>query len=86
MDDMGLGSCFDSHFVSHLTGRIKPDAEAFEHAIETLGCAPEAIVFLDDNQINVDAARRHGIRAHRARGASEARHFLMGYRILDGAG
>lgn len=82
-DGMGLGRCFDSHFVSHLTGRIKPDPEAFEHAIEALGCRAPSIVFLDDNQINVDAALRLGIRAHRTRGAGEARSVLHGYGLLD---
>jgi glucose-1-phosphatase len=82
-DGMGLGGCFDSHFVSHLTGRIKPDPEAFEHAIRALGCRASSIVFVDDNQINVDAARELGIRAHRTRGAAEARSVLLEYGLLD---
>jgi putative hydrolase of the HAD superfamily len=82
---MGLCRCFDSHFVSHLTGRIKPDPEAFEHAIGTLGCRGEAIVFVDDNQLNADAARRPGIRAHRTRGAAEARSVLPEYGLLHEA-
>lgn len=76
MNEIGLGRWFDRHFVSHLTGRIKPDREAFEYAIGELGCRPDAIVFVDDNQANVDAARRAGILAHRTRGALEARAVL----------
>jgi HAD superfamily hydrolase (TIGR01509 family) len=76
MDDMGLARAIDTHFVSHLTGRIKPDRGAFEHALAELGCRPEAVVFVDDNQVNVDAARCVGIRAYRTQGAREARRVL----------
>jgi putative hydrolase of the HAD superfamily len=82
MDDMGLRDRFDTHFVSHLTGRVKPDPEAFEHAVAGLGCRPGAVVFVDDNAINVDAARRLGIEAHRARGVAEARRILASYGLL----
>jgi putative hydrolase of the HAD superfamily len=84
MDGMGLGAYFDSHFVSHVTGRTKPDADAFEHALEMLGCHPEAVLFVDDNQLNVDAALRVGIRAHRTLGAGEAREVLGRYGVLNG--
>ena len=80
--DMGLGSCFDAHFVSHLTRRIKPDREAFEHAVGELGCEPAAVVFVDDNQVNVDAALSVGLRAHRSRGPAEAGRVLGAYGLL----
>ena len=37
-DEFGLGALFEHRFVSHLTGRIKPDRDAFEHVISSLGC------------------------------------------------
>lgn len=77
--EMGLGECFDLHFVSHLTGRIKPDPEAFEHALDTLGARAQDVLFIDDNRINVEAARRLGIRAHRATGVTGARAVLGEY-------
>src|ERR1700691_4731565 len=55
MNDMRLGSEFDHLFVSHLTGRIKPDPEAFEHVVDSLGCMPGEVLFLDDNALNVEA-------------------------------
>lgn len=82
MEGMGLGTCFDTHFVSHLTGWVKPDSEAFEHAVAELGCPPDSIVFMDDNQINVDAAQRSGIRAYRTRGTREARSLLARLGLL----
>ena len=73
MTEMGLAEAFDFHFASHLTGKIKPDTEAFEHVILSLGRAPESILFLDDNQLNVDAALSVGLNAFRVQGTKEAR-------------
>jgi glucose-1-phosphatase len=84
LDDMGLGPAFDSHFVSHLTGRIKPDLEAFEHAVDSLGCKPGQVLFLDDNSLNVEAAQRFGMHAVRVRGATEAQRVLTDLGIIDG--
>lgn len=43
-------------FVSCLTGHRKPDAEAYTHAAQTLGVAPERCIFVDDRKHNVTAA------------------------------
>jgi putative hydrolase of the HAD superfamily len=80
--DLGLGTLFDHHFASHLTGRIKPDAEAFEYVVKTLRCKPSAVFFLDDNTLNVDAARLSGMHAMRVQGATEARRALEAAGIL----
>lgn len=66
----------DHLFMTFQVGKIKPDAEVFEHVIDTVGVAPEAILFLDDNQPNVDGARRSGLRAERVRGIDETRAVL----------
>src|SRR5437868_11058173 len=54
--EMQLGSLVQHRFVSHLTGRIKPDADAFTHVLGSLGCPASAVLFLDDNRMNVAAA------------------------------
>jgi glucose-1-phosphatase len=77
MTEFELEHAFDHHFASHLTGRMKPDAEAFEHALLTLDCKPSAVFFLDDNTLNVDAAKKIGIHAARVNGAMEARSALI---------
>jgi putative hydrolase of the HAD superfamily len=84
LNDMGLGPAFDSHFVSHLTGRIKPDSEAFEHVVESLGCLPGEVLFFDDNSLNVEAAQRFGMHAIRVLGAAEAQRVLRDLGIIDG--
>jgi HAD superfamily hydrolase (TIGR01509 family) len=81
--EMKLGTAFDSQFVSHLTGRIKPDAAAFEHVVESLGCSPASVLFLDDNLLNVDAAKRIGMQAVRVRGIDETKRVLADLRIID---
>jgi putative hydrolase of the HAD superfamily len=84
LNDMGLGLAFDSHFVSHLTGKIKPDADAFEHVVDSLGCMPGQVLFLDDNSLNVDAAQSFGMHAIRVLGATEAQRALTDLGIIDG--
>jgi glucose-1-phosphatase len=85
VDDLKLGSSFHHQFVSHLTGRIKPDAEAFEHVVESLACRPEHVLFLDDNTLNVDAAKRFGMQAVRVQGIDETKRVLIERGILDEA-
>jgi putative hydrolase of the HAD superfamily len=84
LDEMGLGVAFDNHFVSHLTGRIKPDTDAYEHVLKSLGCRPAQVLFFDDNLLNIEAAQRLGMHAVRVRGLVEARQALIDLEILDG--
>jgi putative hydrolase of the HAD superfamily len=81
--EMKLGAAFDNHFVSHLTGRIKPDAAAFEHVVESLGCSPASVLFLDDNLLNVDAAKRLGMQAVRVQGIDETKRVLVDRKIIE---
>jgi putative hydrolase of the HAD superfamily len=54
-------------FASHLIGIRKPDAGIYEHVEQTTGLAPESILFFDDLEANVVAARQRGWRAHQVR-------------------
>lgn len=83
LDEMRLGAAFDSHFVSHLTGRIKPDPEAFEHVLQSLGCDPAQVLFFDDNLLNIETARTLGMHAVQVRGMSEAESALIEIGILS---
>jgi putative hydrolase of the HAD superfamily len=80
--DMGLGDYFSATFLSHEIGLIKPDRAAFEHVVTALGCAPDRILFLDDNLINVEQARDVGMVAHRVAGVEEAATLLRALKLL----
>lgn len=82
-DELGLGAAFEQCFASHLIGKIKPDAQAFEHAVEALACDPGRILFLDDNLVNIEAARSLGMHAEQVRGIEETRRALEALRILE---
>lgn len=63
-----LRELFDYCFASHLTGFMKPDREAYEHAVRELQVAPDSVYFFDDLLPNVVAARTLGINAFCVRG------------------
>ncbi len=86
LGEMRLGAAFENHFVSHLTGRIKPDSDAFEHVVESLGCLPAQVLFLDDNSLNIESAQRFGMHAIRVRGAAETQGVLTELGIIDDRG
>ena len=81
-DELGLLPHFPVHFASHLLGLLKPDRAIFQHAIDQLGYAPERILFLDDNQLNVESARSVGISAYHAVGLTGAIEQLHALHVL----
>ena len=83
MGNTGLNRAFPHHFASHLMGKIKPDAEAFQHVTDALQCEPLEVIFLDDNDMNVVAARSLGMQAVRVRGIAEAKHALVASGVLE---
>ncbi|MBZ5522156.1 MAG: HAD-IA family hydrolase [Acidobacteriia bacterium] len=83
MIDLKLAEAFDHHFASHITGKLKPDEEAFLHVAETLDCRADEILFIDDNRLNVEGALRTGMRAFQVRGVDEARSVLREAGILE---
>jgi putative hydrolase of the HAD superfamily len=54
---------FHHKTFSHRLGMAKPDAAIYRHAAEGLGVPPEEILFLDDREENVAAARAAGMKA-----------------------
>lgn len=77
-----LFNAFERHFASHLIGKIKPDEEAFGHVTDALGCKPEEVLFLDDNQLNVLGARAIGMNAVRVKGIGEAERALAAFGVI----
>ena len=76
VEDFGLGALFEHRFVSHLTGRIKPDPDAYEHVVSSLGCDPASVFFLDDNRVNVEAALAIGMQGAVVSGVAGAEQAL----------
>ncbi len=52
---------FSHHTFSHRLGIAKPDAEIYRHAVEGLGVPAGEILFVDDREENILAARAAGI-------------------------
>jgi len=67
---------FDANFPSHRLGLCKPDVEAFQAVVHGLGVPAHEVLFLDDNQVNVDGAREAGMLATRVDGVDGARSAL----------
>ncbi len=76
MIEMGLAPYFDHHFASHLMGIVKPDVEGFHFIADALNVDASNILFLDDNQLNVDAAQAAGWQALRVVGVDELQQAL----------
>jgi putative hydrolase of the HAD superfamily len=73
---------FDHRFLSFELGLLKPDREVFDHVATLVEVPPERILFLDDNQQNVDGALAAGFRAARTRGVAEAEQALIDAGVL----
>jgi FMN phosphatase YigB (HAD superfamily) len=52
--------------------------------VESLGCRPKDVLFLDDNILNVEAAKRFGMQAIRVQGIGETRAALIERGIIEG--
>lgn len=62
-NELGYKELFDREFYSCLIGSAKPDADFFHFILKDLATKPGAVLFLDDHEINVTAARSCGIHA-----------------------
>ncbi|MDQ0645356.1 HAD family hydrolase [Microbacterium murale] len=59
----GLSQIFAPICYSHEQGVLKPEARAFELALDRMGTTADRVLFIDDNLQNVQAAHAVGIRA-----------------------
>jgi HAD superfamily hydrolase (TIGR01509 family) len=84
-DTLGLNGLLHRYYLSHEIGHLKPARAAFEHVLADLGRHPSCIVFLDDNQLNVDAAQAVGIQAYRTIGIAEVQTALRSLGLLKPA-
>jgi putative hydrolase of the HAD superfamily len=75
---------FDFKTFSSEVGLIKPDPAIYEHTLRGLGVSADEALFLDDREINIQAARVLGIHAIQFRSIAQLRHDLeeLGFPIL----
>ncbi len=78
-----IQNLFDRPFLSYEMGLIKPDAAVFVEVSRRLDVDPTRILYFDDNQLNVDAARRAGWRAELATGPHACRRVLAELGMVD---
>ncbi len=79
-----LNNIFDNMFLSYQMGMVKPDQEIYLSMIDLLGFPPGQILFIDDNQVNIDAAYNVGLQACRAKGIDQLQSVLLDYNCIDG--
>ncbi|MGW7312162.1 HAD family hydrolase [Streptomyces sp. NPDC054854] len=60
---------FEVRAFSCRIGHAKPEPEAYRWCLSALGAEPDGVLFVDDRQENVDAARALGMRGHLFTGA-----------------
>mmetsp|Transcript_10850 Transcript_10850/g.22034 ORF Transcript_10850/g.22034 Transcript_10850/m.22034 type:complete len:221 (-) Transcript_10850:70-732(-) len=81
-DAVGLSQLVPWAFVSGEVGIRKPSPEAYLAALKTVGRRTDEVVFVDDSQVNCEAARALGITAIRFEGAAALRPELQRTGVL----
>lgn len=77
---------FDQLFISCELGYAKPEPAYFQAVIERLDTQADKLLFIDDHQANVDAARDHGLKAEQfdlKNGVDKLRGILRDYHLID---
>jgi HAD superfamily hydrolase (TIGR01509 family) len=83
IEAMGVPDHFHHVAASFQVGRIKPDRDYFEHALDAVGVKAHEAIFFDDNEINCVGARAAGLQAHRVIGIEPARQVLRELALID---
>jgi putative hydrolase of the HAD superfamily len=81
-EDLGYRAMFDHHFYSYEMGYAKPDPGFFQTALASLGVPPDTVLFIDDHEANVDAARRCGLHAVWHRPGDRLPEQIGGYALV----
>jgi putative hydrolase of the HAD superfamily len=82
---LGYDLVFDEEFYSCELGVAKPDPAYFSTVLEALDVKAATVLFVDDTEANVDAARTVGLNAEvfpRHGGRSALEEILRGYVVL----
>jgi FMN phosphatase YigB (HAD superfamily) len=68
-----------NRFISIFTKCRKPSAESYEKLISGTGFEPQEIVFIDDKDINIETACKHGINGVLFNGQKEPAEILISH-------
>ncbi len=71
LTNLGIFDAFDDIINSSVIGFVKPQNEIFQKALKTAKVKPENALFIDDNNENVQAARKNGINGHHYQGLED---------------
>jgi FMN phosphatase YigB (HAD superfamily) len=74
-------SHFREIFASSAIGLRKPDAEAYDHVVQTIGVPAERIVFFDDLAENIEGAQARGLKAVRVLSSDDVARALQALAI-----
>jgi putative hydrolase of the HAD superfamily len=80
---LDFADAFDEMIISAEVGLVKPDPRIYQLALDRLGAAPEAAVFIDDFLRNVEGARAVNMRAIHFSNPQQARRELEN--LLNGS-
>ena len=86
-DTLGYDDLFDSCFYSCDIGAAKPEAGFFTAALDALGADAPQVLFVDDHEPNVVAAREVGLAAEHWRiddGLGRLHGLLAGHGVVIG--
>lgn len=83
MARLGVLKLMDSLVDATHTKILKPDPKAYALGCEALGLAPENVVFIDDQERNVEGARKAGLVAIRFDVADPAGSFAQAAEALE---
>lgn len=82
IDAETIQSLCDRAYLSYAIGMAKPHRDIYDYAVADLGLAGEQVLFIDDNQINVDGARAAGLQAGLAKGPEQAAQVLRDFGVV----
>jgi HAD superfamily hydrolase (TIGR01509 family) len=63
--ELDLDRFFEGHVISYRTGHRKPDPRAYRALLRQAGVSADEVLFIDDREANLEAARALGIDALR---------------------
>jgi putative hydrolase of the HAD superfamily len=84
---LGYDDLFDVSCYSCELGAAKPEGVFFRRALGLIGAQPDEVLFVDDNQSNVDGARAVGLVAERwdlDQGLSDLQDLLAAHDVKPG--